>query len=1573
MPDPVKAARYIQQLDDARCDENWDAVPELVRKVRKHAPERACLALTAELEHSIATANLKPGGSQSTDAARPSSSASTVGPLEAATHLPSLLSAIDAESQQPQDCYQARVCAGWLLWVLRDYSTALIRLPEGPLEAEQPAPAAPPVDGASAPTPTSATTGWTTVCALKAAYLRANCLARDGQRDGALAAFESALPGLNNVWVAGTPAARQQTRYWAELFLTEYCMLAAQALRDGARSLRDPNCLACFRTWDTYWAAAAKAGGGVPPGGYGFRGSVPRRHVWAEYYFALSGVLQGGLPYPTGGLSPAAASHETSARSLLRAELKRVEGIYQALLYSETKFPRADEERAEVEEFVRRMMLNWEVLNGRGWKEHDLGAGGRDSLCRATLDSLYGAAAKTYHSTAVLRHLFTVHLAVAEFDLALMSFDSWFELVKKAKARVQKTGRQEPALDDDATVLETISTCISALCRFGGRDAAAKARRLAEELQELIEKHESRDDSDTDALREEVPLTTLAVAWQAVGLAHAQWARMTYEAESRTSIQEKAILCLRKSLSAAYGRTLDPRGVFALAVLYAEQRRLSEAIELVKATLLTARHMTQGQELRLGPYWRERSLIPLWHLLALMLSARQEYLMAARACEGAIEQFKDPSVLFGSRDLIGYRSEHLREAKDNTAGDGLVDEMDDYEKEGILQIKMTQLAILELIEGPAIAVNASSELFTLFPRLFGHIEQKLELPKTEPPKTSATVRTFRGTLFGRSEKTRSRADDEKLATIPSRPQTAQTSLTTQASDVPDVPPLSSQDATDAQSVRPSVKSEEIKRSRNSLRKRNRSGSRARAVSSASSRPVPPLDGTRYFAPFDDRQLPHYFPPSQTVEPPRDGSRRSRSRSGTGASRSDADLAVSQTTPTAAASFAPLLPFVQFSPDHNRRRRKMVLVQVWMTMAGFYRRAGLLEDAEKAISEAHTVAQNLEAEVASDTTGTLSMRQAGWGVEKCVGEVLADVWAEFGELSVARERPYQARSEFEAALMHFPDHPASIVGLSNILLDIYTEKLLPPPAVPGMDLAALSLNDDGLINASSNDGSLSSPTADGSREGKYPALPSAPLGLGPTKPKPKQSKPASTVAVVETNGQTPSHSPSPPPTTTLNTTTTTTTPPTSPSSLLGPPLPPPHRATSLPLNDRLAARDRAHALLSGLTRLGTGWNSGEAWLALARAYEESGQPEKARDALWWQTTHKTLTEEQKGREGKGKKTDKMAGAAATLPLPELTLIVAATQQMGIGLNGTLPWTGLRREMAYFARVTKRLPPHLSASASSPPISGMTTTSAATTSGEPAAPPPPPQKQNAVIMGRKTWESIPERFRPLPGRLNVVISRSWTPTPTMTMMAAAAMPTSMTPTVAAAATSTNNNIINHNVLVASSLEDALHRLSILQHHRELGRVFVIGGGEIYRAALARSEARRVLLTRVKSEFECDTFFPLRLSEEEAEESSDGKSGSGGSKEDAEEGGQAKSRWRRCPQNEMDAWVGETVPCGVQEEAGTEYQFEMWERVLTGEEEKAEEDKRMGAENERVAQEIERGLQEMREAERRRVPDV
>lgn len=77
-------------------------------------------------------------------------------------------------------------------------------------------------------------------------------------------------------------------------------------------------------------------------------------------------------------------------------------------------------------------------------------------------------------------------------------------------------------------------------------------------------------------------------------------------------------------------------------------------------------------------------------------------------------------------------------------------------------------------------------------------------------------------------------------------------------------------------------------------------------------------------------------------------------------------------------------------------------------------------------------------------------------------------------------------------------------------------------------------------------------------------------------------------------------------------------------------------------------------------------------------------------------------------------------------PALTIVVAATNRLGIGQNNGLPWR-LKQEMAYFAKLTSTIP------------EGKTGT-------------------NAVIMGRNTWESIPAKFRPLKNRLNIVLSRN-----------------------------------------------------------------------------------------------------------------------------------------------------------------------------------------------------------------------
>ena len=84
---------------------------------------------------------------------------------------------------------------------------------------------------------------------------------------------------------------------------------------------------------------------------------------------------------------------------------------------------------------------------------------------------------------------------------------------------------------------------------------------------------------------------------------------------------------------------------------------------------------------------------------------------------------------------------------------------------------------------------------------------------------------------------------------------------------------------------------------------------------------------------------------------------------------------------------------------------------------------------------------------------------------------------------------------------------------------------------------------------------------------------------------------------------------------------------------------------------------------------------------------------------------------------------------------------------------------------------------------------------------------PEKKNAVLMGRKTWESIPIRNRPLPGRLNVVLTRS----------GGSDMET------------TENDVI------CGSMPSALELLACSPYSQSIEKIFVIGGGQIFRYIL------------------------------------------------------------------------------------------------------------------------------------------
>jgi len=132
------------------------------------------------------------------------------------------------------------------------------------------------------------------------------------------------------------------------------------------------------------------------------------------------------------------------------------------------------------------------------------------------------------------------------------------------------------------------------------------------------------------------------------------------------------------------------------------------------------------------------------------------------------------------------------------------------------------------------------------------------------------------------------------------------------------------------------------------------------------------------------------------------------------------------------------------------------------------------------------------------------------------------------------------------------------------------------------------------------------------------------------------------------------------------------------------------------------------------------------------------------------------------------------------------VVACTTMRGraLGYNQRLPWPSIPSDMAHFKALTEG---------------------------------------SAVIMGRKTWESLP--VRPLPLRVNIVVTRQKEPI--------------------------------EDVRVAANFEEAL---LIASSRSGDGRIFVIGGARLYAEALAHPDCKTIHLTEILREYPCDVQFPV-----------------------------------------------------------------------------------------------------------------
>ncbi|KAF2086950.1 filamentation protein-like protein [Saccharata proteae CBS 121410] len=1124
MQESEKALRYIAQLDEARCNARWEQVPELARKIEKHAPHRL-----------YSLSNL----------------------------IPTVQSALQQEDTHAQDRFIAEVCLGWIYWVLDEPSDAITKLPSD-YEAT--------IAGLTGGNSEGKLLGWTQACIVKGAYLKGFAQEKTGSISKAIETYESVLPYLSSIPSFNTVSS--QFRTYTEWLLARLGLWSNLSETSAARE--DPQAsLRAFRVWSRLWEnGSAQALGEAPDGQAG-----SRRAVWKAYYDSLSEILRRGWLYS--GASdqevsifkevPEQFAEEQIATMRLqqRAELKKVETMYEALVLKETRFPKASQNNKEIEEWVESVMDNWRIFCGPLWREEELGEGGKGGVGRSVLDILYRAATKSFHSTRILRHLFTVHASLAEFDLAFKAFDSYVEIVTRGKDRAESSGEDDPGLDDDDTVLLTAAEAIRLLCRFGSRSEAEKAKEVGETIDKWLKQRTPATSppgphtGDSSAEHNDGPTEGVlspqarAIAYRAVGISQAQWARFTYQATSRSELQSKAAQSFRKALSPELGDPNNLETLYALGVVLAEMRDLGGAVKVVKRALASSPEpdtlvMPDGvlsaekADLHVPRYTRERKLIPLWHLLALILTARSDFGTAAKTCEAAFEQFEDPTTLFGnSEHTQAYRSEHLNESTssvENSQGKsdkGLVDAMEAYEKEGILQVKMTQISLVEVLDGTSTAVDAGAELLTLYKRLFGdpsggHAAIRVSSP-TEPALPQSSAGTIKGSIFGRARsRSKVAAQSSPLSkTTPTRTAT----MMTQGSEAPAI------QVTDTTPEKSDGHHHHLFHHRDHEKSpRHRSGSllHRRHHDSAAQEPSEKTDGQTGGARRESTvsskghtDLKAEDSPDQPLRPiPHNGTSHDSQAPPAGHPEQPPRQDIRLPAPFPRVNYTP--PEPRFPAVQERRHTISLLIDVWLFIAGLYVRADMHQEATAALDEANSLTEMLEMEVSQEASNAKAFAQKGWGGSRSIEELWASVHAARGELALAQSEPYDALASFEKALSHFPDHPAAIVGLSDILIDIYTEAI---PAERPDDFSPI-------------------------RPSKTPSSRSTDIP-SPSNPISGGSKAADPEAL-----------------------------------------------------NRLAARDRAYSLLSSLTKLGSGWDYSEAWFGLARAYEESGQVDKAKSVLWW---------------------------------------------------------------------------------------------------------------------------------------------------------------------------------------------------------------------------------------------------------------------------------------------------------------------------------------------------------------------
>lgn len=324
------------------------------------------------------------------------------------------------------------------------------------------------------------------------------------------------------------------------------------------------------------------------------------------------------------------------------------------------KSPSSNQPNDAIENYVEVIMLFWRMsvhLNSEGYvssaKDREL----TKKIVSKLEDALYG----TFHSCSILRHYITALCTLGQIQKAKSAFSTYEMYINHAELEKQKGAEPSGHVGDSLDGIVSLYSLIISAENSASTKNPTRLKNLGDKLESFV-------DSDS----EDVDYIVSSRGY--LSAANAFWKYYGHSGEEDSRIyKDKALRLYRLAISTNPAEVVN---YFRSALALAESQNVLSALETIKCGLL-----------------HNEKHLPSWHLLALLLSAQDDFGTAIQAIDNGVNAF--------------------------VGGEGLDVSLYEFTmKKQLLHIQMTRVALLEALSGVDDALEAIPEVFSWYGRLF---------------------------------------------------------------------------------------------------------------------------------------------------------------------------------------------------------------------------------------------------------------------------------------------------------------------------------------------------------------------------------------------------------------------------------------------------------------------------------------------------------------------------------------------------------------------------------------------------------------------------------------------------------------------------------------------------------------------------------------------------------------------------------------------------------------------------------------------------------------------------------------